>query len=179
MQIGLFCKNKSKKDGLHAECKICTKNRADSRKEYKSAYDKEYAKINCNKIAEKSRTFRLKNKEILYAKKLSYIAHKEAVSVEFKLARRLRSRLYKAVKGITKNTSAVRDLGCSVEFLKNHLESKFQPGMTWENYGKWHIDHIVPLASVNDINKLEDLCHYGNLQPLWAQDNLKKGKRVA
>ncbi len=76
--------------------------------------------------------------------------------------------------------SAVRDLGCSVDKLKKHLESRFRFGMTWENYGMWHIDHIRPLASFDLTDRVQFLqaCHYTNLQPLWAPENLGKGARV-
>lgn len=93
-----------------------------------------------------------------------------------RIKRNLRSRLNKAVQGNYKHGSAVRDLGCSIEQFKSHLESKFQPGMTWGNYGQWHIDHIKPLNSfdLSDPVKLKEACHYFNLQPLWAYNNLHK-----
>jgi hypothetical protein len=59
-------------------------------------------------------------------------------------------------------------LGCSLERLKAHLESLFQPGMTWENYGQWQIDHVYPLSKSKSLEHLETLFHYSNLQPLWA-----------
>jgi len=94
----------------------------------------------------------------------------------------LRSRLYKALQGNFKNGSAVTDLGCSIDELKMHLESKFQYGMNWDNWSfeGWHIDHIVPLASfdLTDRKQLLLACHYTNLQPLWAIDNLSKGDRT-
>lgn len=72
-------------------------------------------------------------------------------------------------------------MGCTVEELKKYLESKWQEGMSWDNYGfhGWHIDHIKPLASFNltDRDELLKACHYTNLQPLWCKDNMKKGKR--
>ena len=70
-------------------------------------------------------------------------------------------------------------LGCSIEKLWEHLESKFQPGMTRENHGKWHIDHIRPCISFNltDLEQQKICFHYTNLQPLWAEDNLKKGAK--
>lgn len=91
----------------------------------------------------------------------------------YKLKRRVRSRLGRIAFN---NSIRTTDwLGCSIADLKVHLESKFAPGMTWDNYGDWHIDHIVPLASATDEQETLKLCHYTNLQPLWAKDNLSKG----
>jgi hypothetical protein len=73
-------------------------------------------------------------------------------------------------------------LGCSIPELKQYLESKFQPGMSWENHGKeWHIDHIRSLVNFDLTNKkqLLEACHWTNLQPLWWIDNLKKGSKYA
>ena len=71
--------------------------------------------------------------------------------------------------------------GCDISFLKNYLEQKFQVGMTWDNYGinGWHIDHIVPLISfdLTSVAEIRKACHYTNLQPLWARDNITKGGR--
>jgi hypothetical protein len=96
-----------------------------------------------------------------------------------RLEHRLRGRVYGAIKS-KKAGSAVRDLGCSLEELRRYLELKFQPGMTWWNWGMdgWHIDHIEPLCNfdLTDRNQFLEACHYTNLQPLWAQDNLKKGR---
>jgi arginine decarboxylase-like protein len=99
-----------------------------------------------------------------------------------KIAANLRSRLNKAVRGLVKQGSAVRDLGCSVPELKKHLEDRFLPGMSWENYGPkgWHIDHILPLSSfdLQERDQFLAACHYTNLQPLWATDNLVKNDKV-
>lgn len=102
----------------------------------------------------------------------------------FKLAKLLRSRLTKAIKRDQRDGSAVRDLGCSIEDLKKHLESKFQPGMTWKNWGQgdgmWNIDHIMPISCFNlaDRQHLILACNYLNLQPLWFLENMKKGKKI-
>ena len=71
-------------------------------------------------------------------------------------------------------------IGCSPQFLKEHLEKQFKDGMNWENYGLygWHIDHIIPLSSAQNEDDIYKLCHYTNLQPLWAKDNLSKGNRI-
>ena len=71
-------------------------------------------------------------------------------------------------------------LGCTVQEARQHLESLFQPGMSWENHGEWHIDHIRPCASFSDLTQLEQqkqCCHYTNLQPLWAIDNILKSDK--
>jgi hypothetical protein len=97
-----------------------------------------------------------------------------------KLKRLLRDRIKKAIKRTYLEGSGIKNLGCTVADLKMYLESLFQPGMTWDNYGLrgWHIDHIVPLASAKTSDELAKLCHYSNLQPLWWIDNLKKGAKL-
>lgn len=99
----------------------------------------------------------------------------------YKLSKNIRTRLYLAVKKNYKRGSAVKDLGCSIDIFKNYLESKFKKGMTWKNWGKngWHIDHIRPLKSFDLLNKEEFLqaVNYKNLQPLWAKENMQKGKK--
>ena len=97
-----------------------------------------------------------------------------------KIAAMIRSRIGDALKNDYKNGFAVDNIGCTVEELKRHLQSKFKSGMTWENREFWHLDHIVPLSSF-DLSSPEELkkaCHYTNLQPLWAKDNLRKGDKI-
>lgn len=113
-------------------------------------------------------------------KKFNYSAwqkHRYATNIQYKLSRALRRR----VGQILKAGSAVKDLGCSVEFLKQYLTDQFQDGMSWENHGQWHIDHKKPLASFNlaDRKQFLEACHYTNLQPLWAVDNQRKGANYA
>jgi hypothetical protein len=98
-----------------------------------------------------------------------------------RLASILRHRLWSALDGNFKSGSAVRDLGCSIPELKQYLESKFVPGMTWENYGKeWHIDHIIPLSFFDLQNETEFkmAVRSQNLQPLWAKENIVKGNKL-
>jgi len=94
------------------------------------------------------------------------------------LRRTLRGRFLRAVTAQFKETSVINLVGCSIEELRDYLQSKFKEGMNWENHGihGWHIDHIKPCSSFN-LSNLEEqkICfHYTNLQPLWAQDNLSK-----
>ena len=85
-----------------------------------------------------------------------------------------------ALKRKRKSRSTMKLLGCSVEECWKHLESKFQPGMTRENHGKWHIDHIIPCAAFDLRCPVQQLTcfHYSNLQPLWAEQNLSKGAKL-
>ena len=72
-------------------------------------------------------------------------------------------------------------LGCSLDFLKQYLEFQFKKGMSWSNYGKWHIDHIKPCASfdLSKPNEQHKCFNYINLQPLWAIDNLRKKDKIS
>jgi hypothetical protein len=166
--------NKDKFKAYHQENK-------DKIKAYKKAYHKIYNIAN----REKKKAYDLVNEDKIKAYKkiydLAYQRNRTKTDARYKLSRRLRSRLRRALQGNYKNGSAVTDLGCSISELKTHLESKFQPGMTWDNWSfeGWHIDHIVPLASfdLTDRNQLLTACNYTNLQPLWAIDNLIKGAK--
>ena len=93
----------------------------------------------------------------------------------FKLAVNLRTRMNNKLKAKSwsKDSEMSKYLGCSLEQLKQHLEAQFKPGMSWNNWSVdgWHIDHIVPLASARSKEELYELCHYTNLQPLWALEN--------
>jgi hypothetical protein len=97
-----------------------------------------------------------------------------------KLCYRMRFRIYEALKRqrCRKSNRTLKLIGCDWQWLMAWLEVQFQPGMTWENYGSiWHVDHIRPCASF-DLSKPDKqrLCfHWSNLQPLFAQENLRKG----
>lgn len=99
--------------------------------------------------------------------------------INFKLACNLRSRLTKAIKHNQKAGSAIKDLGCSIQHLKLHLELFWDEGMSWNNYGEWHVDHIKSLASfdLTDRTQFLEANHYTNLQPLWEVDNLRKSNK--
>jgi len=90
----------------------------------------------------------------------------------------MRSRVYSALKAknVSKNKRTMEYVGCDVDTLRAHLERQFVDGMTWENQGEWHIDHVRPCASFNLDNEDErhKCFHYTNLQPLWGPDNLSK-----
>ena len=143
---------------------------------------KKWRKNNEDKVKEYNKKYREENKNKLKIYRNSYVKKRTNDDVQFKLSRNLRNRLNNALKNNQKVGSAVNDLGCTIEELKQYLESKFQPGMTWDNWNKngWHIDHIKPLASfdLTDRKQLLEVCHYTNLQPLWAKDNIIKGDNI-
>jgi hypothetical protein len=142
---------------------------------------KEYRLANPEKVAEAKRNCYLKNSEHYNNKMKTWSKQRASKDTSFRIARNLRRRLNHVLKRKTKLCSAVRDLGCSIEFLKSHLEARFKPGMTWDNYGKrgWSIDHIRPLVSfdLTDPEQQKQAVHYTNLQPLWASENSSKGGR--
>lgn len=106
---------------------------------------------------------------------------RRATDPVFKLRHNIRSRIGAALRGKCKSGSAIALLGCTVEEAKRHIEAQFLHGMSWKNWGEWHVDHIKPLASfdLGDLDQLARACHFTNLQPLWALDNLTKGARYA
>lgn len=98
----------------------------------------------------------------------------------FRLAAALRRRVSHALRGFAKSARTLELLGCSFEHFKAHLESQFQPGMSWDNYGikGWHVDHKKPCVDFDLTDPIQQkLCfHYSNLQPLFALDNLSKNR---
>ena len=113
-------------------------------------------------------------------KHLEYCRKRYATDALFNLSVRVRRRIKVFLKGrgIDIRTSTRKMVGCDTETLKRHLESLFCEGMGWHNKNKWHIDHIIPLASAKSEDEILRLCHYTNLQPLWAIDNLRKGNKI-
>jgi hypothetical protein len=100
--------------------------------------------------------------------------------INYRLKRTLRTRIWHALKGLSKTKHTRELIGCSIEEFRDHIQSKWVMGMTWDNYGQWHIDHVTP-CSAFDLSLAENQLkcfHYTNLQPLWAGDNLRKNNRI-
>lgn len=116
--------------------------------------------------------------------KNAYCAKRRTKDPAFLMRQRLSCRLRELCSklGIQKSNSITAYLGCSPTELIAHLESKFLPGMTWENYGVhgWHVDHHVPCAAFNLLREdHRQVCfHHSNLRPLWAMDNSSKGDTI-
>jgi hypothetical protein len=118
--------------------------------------------------------------ELVRKKGLCFKHWFSSLPADKQFARRIRTRITNDIKRVSGSNRAKKIellLGCSIEQVRQHLESQFQPGMTWENHGEWHIDHILPVSSAKTLEELENLQHYTNLQPLWAQDNFIKSNK--
>lgn len=106
---------------------------------------------------------------------------RRAEDPEFRIKCNLSSRISSSLKArnTKKSVKTIELFGCSPKELCTYLETKFTEGMTWKNYGKWHVDHIRPCVSFNLLNVEEQrqCFHWTNLQPLWAIDNLRKNSR--
>lgn len=192
-----FAKNKNTWDGLHAHCFPCKRKLAkayytnnsdaiiekvalwaDNNAEARAEYNKEYRKLNEEKIKQDRKIWEQNNQEMMKEYNKLYKRDRRQ-ETEYRLLENLRSRLWRAAKG-SKSETTINLIGCDIPTLKIHLERLFQNGMTWDNYGKWHIDHIIPCSSFDlSIEEEQRKCfHYTNLQPLWAIDNLKKANKI-
>jgi len=179
------------KDGRKAECRECQ--RLGSKeyklknnkkiKEYNSkwnsenkTYYQEYRKIwmveNYDKVLETRKRFKEKNPSYYN----NYNKQRKKQDVLFRLIFDMRNSVNRYLKYRSKRTFDI--VGCTPESLREHLETQFINGMSWDNRSEWHIDHIIPLSSAKTEEELYKLCHYSNLQPLWAGDNLSKGTKV-
>lgn len=131
-------------------------------KEEKAAYDKIYRQKNAKKFAEYKRAWTKRNRN----------------RPEHKIKKNLRRRIHHAIKDGRKSARTIELLGCSVEEFMKHLESLWEVGMSWDNYGLhgWHIDHIIPCSAfdLTDPEQQKRCFHYTNCRPMWQEDNLKK-----
>lgn len=159
------------KDRFPRSTRLNPEERAKRRKASALKYDhshrenaKQYVEHNRERLREWRRLY-MKN----YRKTLTY-----------RISHSLRNRMYALMSG-EKSEKAEGLIGCNLKQLKIYLESLFKPGMSWGNYGEWHIDHIRPCASF-DLRSPEEqkICfHYSNLQPLWAHENQVKWAKVS
>jgi len=137
---------------------------------------KHYAE-NRDKVLAANKAYRDSNKETVRSISAEWHRKKFKECPVYAISIRYRSRVRRAIRvaGFDKNSGTGKLLGCTWEHLKSYLEERFSPGMGWHNMKDWHIDHIIPLSSAKTIDELGKLCHFSNLQPLWAEDNIRKG----
>lgn len=195
-----FGKLSKSKDGLRTCCKACRKLEVSTPEQKKMAYERRKKYAESDRGKDKSLSYkstdrhkelhRLRCKKYESTKKFKihrklYEQYRYTNNENYRLISNLRCRLYSALtrnkqSKINKFYNTIELLGCTTEELWKHLESMFSEGMTRENYGEWHVDHIVPCDSFNlfDIEQQKLCFHYTNLQPLWAKDNLIKGNKL-
>lgn len=128
--------------------------------------------------AQKSAWYRLHAEEVK-KRCADYQRERMAKDPLYRMMKRMRTRVCQEL--VTKSRSVkpgktLALLGCTREEFKAHIESLLQPGMTLENYGLWHVDHVKPVATfdLSDPEQVKACFHYKNLQPLWAADNMAK-----
>ena len=201
-----FGNSKKSKDKLQYSCKKCNNLRSKKyrqnnpqkireiqknwrKKNPELLYErhKRYRLQNNEKVNQRLKNFFLKNPEKRKEYRKNYNPRKKEQRKERKekdpvyhMMNKVRGRLrkYLITLNITKKNRTFEIVGCTPQELKEHLENQFVSGMTWENRNEWHIDHITPLSSAKSEEELYKLCHYTNLQPLWAEDNLKKSNKI-
>lgn len=146
-------------------------------KEYFSKKNKEYGDKHREELNEYARQYRKKHQKEITAKRKEKRHTDEKYYYEIYIRNKINNYLNRYGK-IKKKNNVQEILGCNYEEFKIYIESKFQDGMSWENRGEWHLDHIIPLATAKNYDDLIRLNHHTNFQPLWAIDNWKKGKRT-
>jgi hypothetical protein len=136
-----------------------------------------YNQKNADRIRNQKRKYYIQNRD----KILERIKCYEKTNLRKRLKSRLSSRIRNAINRNPKSSRTIALLGCSIKDFIIYLESRFDVGMTWSNYGReWHIDHIMPCA-IFDLSKPDHqrrCFHFSNLQPLWAEDNMKKADKI-
>jgi hypothetical protein len=149
-------------------------------KEYMKEYSKNWLSDNPDKVKEYSKRSYLKNKEYLNSYSKDYQKKRRLNDPLFKLTTNLRNLIKNSLvkQGYNKKSKTFEIVGISYDEFKEYIESKFKDGMTWDNYGDWHLDHIIPICSANSESDAINLCHYKNFQPLWAIENQIKGGKI-
>jgi hypothetical protein len=164
------------------------KNHPDKRREMKRRWHQKYRQrlkiylhqwyeANREKVAIDTKVYRQKNKARLWQARKRHLE----TDPSFRIGVAFRSIVSSMLKrrGTIKAYKAEQLLGCPIRQLREHLENQFRDGMTWSNYGKWHVDHIRPCASfdLTDPQQQKQCFHFTNLQPLWGTENISKGAR--
>jgi hypothetical protein len=157
--------------------KIQTKAYYENNKERINGDHREHYQKNRDSVKRRCSLYRKDNKEKINL----YFRTRRQIDPKFRILHILRTRLNHAIKSqkVSKSDTTLNLVGCSIDFLKNFLKTKFVSGMSWENYGEWEIDHIRPCCSfdLSDPEEQKKCFHYTNLQPLWWWENLSKGDK--
>lgn len=169
----IFIKKKSSKTGYQIYCKSCSRNCV-----------KRHYKSNSSEVLDKKKKYRstdeYKLKSKIYEKKYSS-RRKELKrnNINLKISASMRDILRRCLKyiGKSKSSNTFNLLGYDNLKLKQRLECQFKDGMSWDNYGEWHIDHKKPVSKFDKGSSIKTINSLCNLQPLWARENLSKGNK--
>lgn len=178
-QLGYYYKDKVRHDAAN---RIRARNRYEECSELIKSRNLAWRKKNPDKIKAQKERYRPRKAQLCRSlqykgKRNIYLANIRQDPM-FRFRDAVRGRIRSALKAsnIRKESLTETMIGCSFAQLKGYLELKFLPGMTWNNHSQhgWHIDHIKPLSLGKSFAEISKLCHYTNLQPMWAKDNLQK-----
>lgn len=139
---------------------------------------KKYYQANIEEQRKKSKEYYHNNKKSSRVKNNDWKKKKMKEDGFFRMKKNLRDRIREYLINSGKSKRTMDIVGLDKITFRTYIENKFIGGMSWENYGTWHLDHIKPLCSAKDNEEALLLNHYTNLQPLWAEDNLKKNRKI-
>lgn len=164
----------------HAEYLRKEQDRRDRLGENLTEYNRLYRDQNRDAIRSSMRRWQEANRDKCSAASIKSQKKRLAVDPLFRAVKNLRTRMWSVLNGTSKHAPTLKLLGCTVEHFRFHLEQQFSDGMTWDNYGDWHLDHVQPCASFDqtDPEQQKQCWHYTNYQPLWAEDNLRKSDTI-
>ena len=179
IKICKCCKEQFKPNKLTPFQKYCNNEcRMFDTREHKLGIIKEWRGRNKHKSAE---YYYKDHEQSLKWQRASYLRHKDIPM--FKLNHAISNGTRRSLRGNKFGRHWESLVGYTVDDLEKHLEPLFTVGMTWENYGDWHIDHIIPIAlwqySSYEDREFKQCWSLANLQPLWAEENIKKGSKIA
>jgi len=181
--LEFFPKRDGSKDGFRAACRIC--NSANRKNWYEKNRDQVLERVQKRAVEKRDELcqyyqnyYQLNSDKVKIRSKL-WLYEKLETDPFYKMKCAMRCRIRDDIKNKRMTTESI--LGCDWNTFKEHIESLFQPGMTWENYGRWgwHYDHKIPVSSAKNEEELLKLNHYTNFQPLWAFDNLSKHNKIS
>lgn len=161
--------------------------KANQNKQYREAnkaklieQKKLYYQANKERISKQKKLYNQENKEKIAEWQKEYKNNRLNIDYIFRFKENIRTLIRKSFKknNHSKKSKTVDILGCSMDFFKDYIQSKLKKGMTLENHGEWHLDHIIPLATAKTEEDVIRLNHYTNFQPLWAKDNLSKSAKI-
>jgi len=164
--------------------KVADKKWRDNNKEYMSNKSKTWYEQNKEHRKQYLKEYREKNIDNIRKTKRDYERNRKASDPLYKLICNFRTAIYTVLKenNITKFGHYFDILGYTPEELINHLEKQFTEGMTWDNYGEFHVDHKLPISSFN-IKEIGDeefmkCWSLDNLQPMWGEENIRKSNKI-